>query len=150
MSDEHVKHAGGRPTKYKPEYAKQASVACSVLGATDKDLADLFDVSQSTIDNWKIEHPEFLGSIKKGKEILDSQVEHSLYQRAMGYETYEDKTVYNNGESHIVRVVKQHPPDTTACIFWLKNRRPAQWRDKQEIEMDNKIHIHIDADDARV
>ena len=148
MSDEHVKHAG-RPTKFRPEYVDQAKIACR-LGATDKDLAELFDVTEQTINNWKDDYPEFFESLKSGKEISDSQVEHSLYQRAMGYETYEDKTIFNDGKPQTVRLSKQHPPDTTACIFWLKNRRPAQWRDKQEIEMDNKIHIHIDADDARV
>ncbi|TRB81349.1 helix-turn-helix domain-containing protein, partial [Mannheimia haemolytica] len=75
----------GQPTKYKPEYVTQVEKLC-LLGATDKDIADFFEVAESTINNWKIEYPEFLESIKKGKLLADANVANSLYKRALGYE----------------------------------------------------------------
>jgi hypothetical protein len=107
----------GRPTKYKAEYARQAYKACA-LGATDSDLAELFDVETSTIALWKIKHRHFSDAIKTGKAETDSLIEKSLVKRAMGFEVQD----------------KIFPPDTTACIFWLKNRKPKDWRDKTEVE----------------
>jgi hypothetical protein len=75
---------GGRPSKYKADYAAQARKACET-GFTDKDLADLFGVSRSTINLWKLENKEFSAALKIGKEKADDQVERSLYYRALGY-----------------------------------------------------------------
>src|SRR5215471_18710453 len=104
---------GGRPTSYQPEYATVVEKLC-LLGARDADLARAFDVSESTIDNWKAAHPEFLAALKAGRELADADVAHSLYRRALG-----------DGD---------RPPDVTACIFWLKNRRPDWWRDAHRQE----------------
>lgn len=71
----------GRPSRYKSEYSQQAYKLCLLLGATDKNLADYFDVSEATINNWKHQHPEFLESLKAGKEEADARVGESLYQR---------------------------------------------------------------------
>ena len=120
----------GRPSKYKPEYAEQVYKLC-LLGATDKELADFFGVSEQTLNTWKSQYPEFLESIKRGKLVADAEVAQSLYKRAKGY-TYEEKT-FENGE--LTRtVIKEVAPDTGAAMAWLKNRRPQYWRDKQEIE----------------
>lgn len=127
----------GRPSKYKPEYAEQASKLC-FLGATDEMLADFFHVSVPTLNKWKKDYPDFLKSLKESKDLLDSKVEHSLFERAMGYKHNEDKIFNNNGEPLIVPTVKHYPPDTTAMIFWLKNRQPEKWRDKQEIELSDR------------
>lgn len=124
---------GGAPTLYRDEYAEQVYKLC-LLGATDAELADFFNVTEQTINNWKKEHIEFFESIKKGKEIADSDIAESLYHRAKGYSHKEDKIFNNNGEPLIVPTIKHYPPDTTAAIFWLKNRKPAVWRDKQEID----------------
>lgn len=129
----------GRPTKYKEEYNEQAEKLCK-LGATDQELADFFEVDVSTINNWKIDFPLFFESIKKGKILADSNVAERLYQRALGFEhdSEEIKVVSdgNNLGSHIERVPikKIYPPDPTAAIFWLKNRQPEKWRDKQEVQ----------------
>ena len=139
----------GAPTKYKIEYNKLAYKYC-LLGATDKQLGDNFDVDESTINNWKIAHPEFLESIKRGKTIADAEIAESLYHRAKGYEHPEDKIFNNNGEEMIVETIKHYPPDTGAVAFWLKNRQPELWRDKQTIEQigDTKITVEvIDEDD---
>jgi len=103
----------GRPSSYRPDYAGVVEKLC-LLGARDADLARAFDVSESTIDNWKAAHPEFLAALKAGRELADAEVANSLYRRAIG-----------DGD---------RPPDVTACIFWLKNRRPDLWRDAHRQE----------------
>jgi hypothetical protein len=126
--------AGGRPTKYKEEYAEQARKLCA-LGATDAQLADFFEVSISTINLWKVVHPEFSASINAPKEVADSRVEQSLYRRAMGYEHDEVDIRVVNGEIVETPIRKYYPPDTTAMIFWLKNRKPAEWRETKAVEL---------------
>lgn len=127
-----------RPTKYKPEYQGQAK-KLALLGATDKDLAAFFEVSESTLNKWKLDYPEFSEALKEGKDELDSQVVRSLYQRAMGYSHPEDKIFNQAGEPMVVPTTKHYPPDTTACIFWLKNRQKEEWRDKQDVEHSGKV-----------
>ena len=122
----------GRPTGYKPEYADQAKKLC-LLGATDKDLADFFGVCEATINNWKHDYPEFLESLKQAKAEADSRVERSLFERACGYEHPEDHIAVSGGTPVITPTVKHYPPDTTACIFWLKNRQSGKWRDTKDI-----------------
>jgi hypothetical protein len=124
----------GRPSSYKPEYAKMAKHVAK-LGATDADLARIFGVSDATIDNWKAQHPDFLGSLKAGKEEADARVERSLYSRAVGYSFNSEKIFCNkDGEVTRVPIVEHVPPDVTAQIFWLKNRDPARWRDAWQLE----------------
>ena len=137
----------GRPTAYKKEYSEQVIKLCK-LGATDKELADFFNVCEATINNWKIKEPEFLESIKKGKEIADAEIAESLYNRAKGYSHKEDKIFNDNGKPLIVPTIKHYHPDTTAVIFWLKNRKPNNWRDKTEQEHTGKINISIYPEDA--
>ncbi|MBP2643433.1 MAG: terminase [Firmicutes bacterium] len=127
-------HPGGRPSKYKPECNIQAYKLC-LLGATDKQLADFFDVEEKTVNNWKEEYPEFLQSIKTGKDEADAAIAESLFHRAKGFSHPEDKIFNDDGTPLIVPTTKHYPPDTAACIFWLKNRQKAQWRDKVETEL---------------
>lgn len=123
----------GRPTSYKPEYVEQAQKLC-MIGAIDKQLAVFFNVTVTTLNTWKREHPEFLASIKQSKELLDNQVVQSLYRRANGYKCNEDKVLSKDGiHTDTVRVTKEYPPDTVAAIFWLKNRQPKEWQDKREL-----------------
>jgi hypothetical protein len=134
-----------RPSSFDTEYPEQAYKLC-LLGATDKELADFFDVEERTVNRWKKKHPEFCQSLKRGKMDADADIADRLHQRARGFEY--DKAVpiklkevlYENGkrvkETERVEVVMVHevvPPDTTAGIFWLKNRRPQNWRDRQEV-----------------
>jgi hypothetical protein len=123
-----------RPSAYKPEYAEQAAKLCA-LGATDQTLAEFFNVTFRTIQNWKIDHEEFFHSLKVGKEIPDENVERSLYQRAIGYSHPDTDIKIIDGKVVKTETVKHYPPDTTAAIFWLKNRKPKDWRDKQEVEL---------------
>lgn len=123
----------GRPSGYKPEYAKQAEKLCK-LGATDADLAEFFGVTPRTIQNWSSRYEEFFRALKDFKDLADDRVERSLYQRALGYE-YDAVKIFNaNGEPLVVPYRERCPPDTTAMIFWLKNRRPDRWRDVHKHE----------------
>lgn len=132
--------AGGRPTSYKAEYAEQARKLCA-LGATDKEMADFFKVALSTLNLWKIKHPKFSESLKTGKEVADDRVVHALYNRALGF-SHEDTDIrVVDGAIIETPIIKHYAPDTTAAIFWLKNRRPDEWRDKQEIEHSGNIAL---------
>lgn len=132
--------AAGRKTKYKKENCEQVEKLCK-LGATDKEIADFFNVAESTVNLWKKNHKEFSESIKRGKTLADANVADRLYQRAMGFEhDSEEIKVVSDGQglgSSIERVPvrKIYPPDTTAAIFWLKNRQKDKWRDKQELDV---------------
>lgn len=119
----------GRPTKFKPEFVEQARKLAQ-LGATDRECADFFDVNEATLHRWKHDHPEFCESLKVGKEAADDRVEQSLYRRALGY-SHDAVKIHVAGDGQITQVpfVEHYPPDTTAAIFWLKNRRKDDWRD---------------------
>lgn len=129
----------GRPTLYRDAYVEQARKLC-MLGATDAEMADFFGVTEQTLNNWKIDHPEFFESLKAGKVKADALVAHSLYHRAIGYKHDAVKIITvargdNQGSAvEEVPYIERYPPDTTAAIFWLKNRRPDQWRDKTQTE----------------
>lgn len=124
-----------RPSSYRPEYADQAEKLCK-LGATDKEMADFFGVAESTLNLWKLNEPEFSESLKKGKVLADANVASRLYSRAMGYSHDAVKIAVSPDGTHAsVPFTEHYPPDTTAAIFWLKNRRPDQWREKSTHEM---------------
>lgn len=137
----------GAKSTYDPEYAEQARKLC-LLGATDKEMADIFGVALSTLNKWKLDYPEFSESIKKGKDIADGNVVDRLYQRAMGYSHVEEdiRTIsIGDGMSEIVKTptIKHYPPDTAAAIFWLKNRQKGKWRDKQEVEQSGSVTYRV-------
>ena len=123
----------GRPTKFRPEFVEQARKLC-LLGLTDGELADFFGVAESTLNLWKITHPEFSEALKVGKDVADDRVEQSLYRKAVGY-TFDSEKVFQY-EGQVVRapIVEHVPPSDTAAIFWLKNRRSGAWRDKHEVD----------------
>jgi hypothetical protein len=124
--------------KYKKEYDEQ-SYRLTLLGFTDKDLADFFYVTEQTINNWKKDHPTFFESLTRGKANADGIVAESFYKSATGYyiEEEEAKVVgVGRGESvvQIVKIKRYVQPDKGSQLSWLKNRQKNLWRDKQEIE----------------
>lgn len=124
----------GRPTAFKPEFMQRAQ-EMTQRGATDRELADEFGVAWSTLQLWKSSIPGFSDALKLGKDIADARVEASLYNRAMGFSFDAVKIHMHRGKLIYAPYVEQVPPDTTACIFWLKNRRPDLWRDKTETDV---------------
>lgn len=123
-----------RPEKWKDEYLKIVQHACR-LGATDREVAEMLSVSERTLNYWKQDRPELLEAMKIGKDAADEHVVKSLYHRARGYSHEAVKILMTkDGDVYREEYVEHYPPDTTACIFWLKNRQPQLWRDKQEVE----------------
>ena len=104
-------------------------------GLIDEQIAKNMGIAPSTLYEWKKKSKEFSEALKKGKEVIDFEVENALLKRALGYE-YEEET-YENGI--LTKKVKKHvPPDTTAQIFWLKNRKPNNWKDRVETDEDKE------------
>jgi hypothetical protein len=129
---------GGRPSKYQDTFPAQAAKLCR-LGATDAELADFFGVSEQTINTWKKEHPQFLEALNEGKTQADARVVASLFSRATGYSHPDTHVSVYEGVPTLTPITKHFPPDVTACIFWLKNRNPAAWRDRSEVEHSGQV-----------
>lgn len=128
---------GHRPSLYKPEYDDQAYKLC-LLGATDKRIADFFCVTEQTLNNWKLAHATFFESLKRGKEIADAEIAHSLFHRAKGYSHPEVHVSNYQGVVTLTDLTKHYPPDTPAAALWLKNRDPERWREKVDLEHTGK------------
>ena len=117
-------------------------------GLIEEQIAKNTGVSYSTFREWKKRFPALSAALKKGKEVVDRQVENALFKNAVGF-MYEEETVTNAGE--VVTVKKYSKPNITAQIFWLKNRKMKEWRDKQEVEqITHNIEITVgDWDDDK-
>jgi len=119
-------------------------------GLTEAQIAIKMKIAMSTLSEWKIRFSELSEALKEEKEVADTKVVNSLYQRAVGY-SYDEVTqerIYDKETDSFKLVVtkvvrKDIVPDTTAQIFWLKNRRPDKWRDKQEIEATGDITVNF-------
>jgi transposase len=118
-------------------------------GLVDEQIAENMGIHPSTLYEWKKKYPEINEALKKGKEVVDIQVENALLKRAMGYtfeEVIKERTPirYEDGKpvewelKVTKKILKEVQPDVTAQIFWLKNRKPVEWRDKQEIDIAGK------------
>jgi transposase-like protein len=157
-----TKKKGGRLSKYESEWKDKLIVieGWARDGLTDEQVAKNMGISTSTLYEWKKKYSEFSEALKRGKEIIDREVENALLKRALGYE-YEEITqervirkdvkgdpaidLHGFPISEMVvtkKVTKQVIPDTTAQIFWLKNRKPEQWRDKQQVEHSGNMNIN--------
>jgi len=163
-----TKNKGGRPSK-KDKIDFKAVERMAGLGLTDVEMSYVIGIDEVTLNRWK-KDPKFCQSLKKGKLISDQKVIQSLYKRALGYKydevTYEkskggglgvglkkgEKDIEVTSIKHVPTnktkvVTKEVAPDTTACIFWLKNRRKQDWRDKNgtTIELnDNRKFQHFE------
>jgi len=133
------KRPANRPSEYDKaggdEKVPVITLQLTLLGATEEEIAAAFGVSRRSITNWKGRYPQFKQALIEGKMLADAQVGQRLFERATGYEHPEDKIFYDSktGETVVAPTTKHYPPDTVAAIFWLKNRRPDLWRDKQDI-----------------
>lgn len=133
----------GRPTAYDVRFDRIAG-RFALLGATDVQLAGALGVTVATLTTWKKKYPTFLSSLKSGKDEADSRVVASLFQRATGcsHKAVKILAVANGGNAgstvEQVPYVERYPPDATSMIFWLKNRRPAEWRDRVDVTSDGE------------
>jgi predicted transcriptional regulator len=125
-------------SKYDQRFDEQAYKLC-LLGAIDEELADFFNVSVSTLNLWKQRHQSFSESLRRGKLVADTEVAESLFKRAVGCSHPDVHVSVIEGEVVLTELTKHYPPDTKAAFIWLKNRRSQNWRDKQEIELNNKV-----------
>lgn len=120
-----------RPSSYDSKFCQTAEVVCK-LGGIDTDVADALGVDVATVNRWKVAHEEFCESLKVGKAPANERVRMALYHRAIGYSHPEDDIRVVNGAIVITPTIKYYPPDTTACIFWAKNRMPDEFRANPE------------------
>lgn len=107
-------------------------------GLTDEQIAVNIGVNRDTLYRWKKAYSDISDALKKGKDVIDRQVENALLKRALGYEC--DEIIFEDGVERR-RIRRQIAPDTTAQIFWLKNRKPEIWRDKQDVKIDDNDHV---------
>ncbi len=121
----------GKQSEYRAEYCQIARVMCQG-GARDDELGEAFGVTRRTIINWRHSHPEFEDATKLGKQACDDRVERMLYERAVGYTFESEKVFQHQGEIIRAQTFEHVPPDVTAGLKWLFNRRPEEWRDRQE------------------
>lgn len=113
-------------------------------GLTDEQIAKNLGISKDTFYQYKKQHPDFSETLKRGKEVVDREVENALFQRAMGYEYEEDTVITNPDGSQVIKTVtKKMAPDVTAQIFWLKNRKPAEWRDKRDVQVEGNMTFSV-------
>lgn len=120
----------GRPSVFSDRLVERL-LEMATKGATDAQLAKAAGVSITTLKNWKAAHPDFLAALKEAKNLADDLVEASLYMRATGYSHPAIKIFCSQGAVITEKYIERYPPDVTACIFWLKNRQPERWREKQ-------------------
>ena len=112
-------------------------------GLTNEQIAENMGVDRSTLYEWQKTYSDFSDALKRGKEVVDRQVENALLKRALGYSYKEVTRELNIETGNLVvtkEVTKEVAPDTTAQIFWLKNRKPKEWRDKQEVTVDGQLN----------
>jgi len=113
-------------------------------GLVNEQIAENIGIHPSTLYDWQNKYPEIAEALKQGKEVIDRQVESALLKRALGYEYEEVKMIATeSGGKRVEKTRKQVLPDVGAQIFWLKNRKPKEWRDKQEVEHSGDLGVVI-------
>jgi transposase len=136
-----------RPTTYKDwitEEGLEKIAGWARDGLVNEQIAQQIGIHPSTLYDWQNKYPEIAEALKQGKEVIDRQVESALLKRALGYECEEVKMIVTeNGGKRVEKARKQVLPDVGAQIFWLKNRKPKEWRDKQEVEHSGDLGVVI-------
>ena len=135
-----------RPSKFN-EALKETMLKLFKRGLTDKQVAEAIGVCEKTINNWKGKFPTFQQALKESKLVADALVEASLFSRAAGFAHPEEKIFIVDNKVKRVQTMKHYPPDTTAAIFWLKNRQPEKWRENYQFDlhdMDKKSDEELD------
>lgn len=128
----------GRPSKIKQINIEQLKFLIS-KGCTNEEICSFFKIDNSTFWRYQQNDPEFCNAIKGWKEFADERVERSLYERACGFSHKSEEIFHAFGVTTRVKTIKQYPPDTIACIIWLKNRQPEKWRENPPPAMDPRF-----------
>lgn len=135
-------------SSYQAEFAEQARKLCLLLGADDQELARFFDVPPATLQEWLASVPEFVAAVRAGRTLADAEVADRLWRRAMGYSHGAVRIFSHQGKALEVAYTEHYPPDTTACLFWLKSRQPDRWREKIEHDHDAPAQMLASLDAA--
>lgn len=117
-----------------------------LAGATDFEASEALGINEITLNRWKRRYPEFREALQLSKDIADGNVIASLYHKARGYTFRSEKIFQYEGVPVRVETVEHVPPDTTAMIFWLKNRQRADWTDTQRVETDVNVNVNMSTD----
>lgn len=123
---------GGRPSKFREEFTDQV-YRLALLGLSDIEIAQFFEVPEQTLYRWDKAHPEFREARARGKIPADGKVARAVFKRALGYSHEAVKIMQYEGNPIEVPYIEHYPPDTQAATWWLKNRQPDKWRDRQEL-----------------
>lgn len=113
-------------------------------GLVDEQIAHNIGIAPSTLYEWKNRYPDITEALKKGKEVVDRQVENALLKRALGYRYIEKKVEESDDGIKTTNTIKEVVPDTTAQIFWLKNRKPEEWRDRRDVSVQGSLDTGLD------
>ena len=135
-----TKRGKGQPTKFKTEYIEQA-YDLAMMGMTDTELAKFFHVDQSTITEWKKVHEEFSIALTDAREKAIGKVVAAMYKNAIGYEHEDERIASDQGQPVVMKVTKRYQPNQGAAQFFLKNRDPDKWREKQEVEHSGGVEV---------
>lgn len=130
----------GRPSKFN-DTIRDKIIQLAESGKTNEQIAEIIGVHVRTLENWQGKHPQLLWAIRESKQMADELVEASLFSRAVGYTHSEEKAFCSEGVVITHDTQKHYPPDVQAAMFWLKNRQPDKWREKQPGEDDKKITL---------
>lgn len=127
-----------RPEKYKPEFCNTARDLLA-NGATEEFVAIELGISLASLKNYKNKYPEFLAAIRAGLDIQVSNVEGALYKRAVGYAAPDTKAQWvqdsDGGHWKYAEMEKHYPPDEPSIRFYLKNKKPDEWKDRRDMAL---------------
>ena len=130
-----------RSTKYNPEYHDDWGWSLAIKGATDQEISEAFGITRETLWRWRKSFSTLDEALSEGKDIVDSKVERSLYQRAIGFEVTESENIVEmdkDGNPKPVKIrksTKHIAPDTMAIMYWLNNRKRGLWSQRQEVQL---------------
>ena len=127
----------GKPPIYNPEKTPGICHKLALLGATNKEMADVLEVNVQTIDLWMRKHPEFRKKVNEGKTVANSKVAHALYKKATGFYYEEERAFMYKGEIITKKIKKYQIPDAWACMKFLGAKEKEKWTDTQNTSVSN-------------